>query len=219
MKLTPHIQNILKNSKKDTEWKKEAEERKSARQESRKSGMIATQLAYFMKTNGISQTDLGKLVNVTPQQISKILKGRENLTLGTIEKIESALNIDLIRTVNLESELNKFSKDLQATKSSSIALDLGTGSIGYALKKPSYQSFHNSRFYGGTLSNSPLPTFANGYYGQMKQKAIKRAHERFEMLKQEFHFESEVCLVDVKHKSYSKKVAWVDSESFVAEEI
>lgn len=64
MKLNPHIQNILNNSKKDTEWKKEAEERKSVRQESRKSGMIATQLAYFMKTNGISQTDLGKLIGL-----------------------------------------------------------------------------------------------------------------------------------------------------------
>lgn len=219
MKLTPHIQNILKNSKKDTEWKKEAQERKSARQESRKSGMIATQLAFYMKTNGVSQTDLGKLLGVSPQQVSKILKGRENLTLGTIEKIESALNIDLIKTVNLESPQNLNVKGFKALKSSSMAINLGTGLIGYALGKPSYQSIAKKGFYGGTLSNSPLPTFANGYYEQMKQKAIKRANERFEMLKQEFHFESEVCIVDLKHKSSPKKAAWVDPESFIAEEI
>lgn len=75
----------------------EAEERKSVRKECRKSRMIATQLAYFMKTNGISQTDLGKLAGVSPQQISKILKGRKNLTLGTIEKIKIALKIELIK--------------------------------------------------------------------------------------------------------------------------
>lgn len=96
-----HIQNILKNSKKDTEWKKEAEERLQTRNESKKSGLIATQLAIYMAENGISQTDLGKMTGVSPQQISKVLKGRENLTLTTIEKIENALEIQLIEVNNL----------------------------------------------------------------------------------------------------------------------
>lgn len=104
MKKNLHIQNIIKNSKKDTEWKKEAEERKAVRQQSKKSGIIATQLAYYMKVYGITQTHLGKMIGVSPQQISKILKGRENLTLGTIEKIEDALQIELISTVNFEKE-------------------------------------------------------------------------------------------------------------------
>jgi|AntRauMFilla1563_2_1112583.scaffolds.fasta_scaffold01417_6 transcriptional regulator with XRE-family HTH domain len=219
MKLTPYIQDILKNSKKDIEWKKEAEERKTARQESRKSGIIATQLAYFMKINGVSQTDLGKLVGVKPQQISKILKGKQNLTLGTIEKIESALKIDLIRTVNLESEQKLIASALQEIKSSSIVLDLGKGSIGYVSAKPTYHLLAKTRFYGGALNNSPLPTFANGYNEEIKQKAIKPADERFEIFKQEFHFESEEFLVDVNHKSPPKKVAWVEPESYIAEEI
>lgn len=53
MELNSHVQYILKNSKKDTEWKKEAEERKSVRQESEKAGKIATQLAFYMKSEGI----------------------------------------------------------------------------------------------------------------------------------------------------------------------
>ncbi|MEB2787287.1 helix-turn-helix domain-containing protein [Algoriphagus persicinus] len=216
MKLNPHIQNILDNSKKDREWEKEAEERKSVRQESRKSGMIATQLAYFMKTNGISQTDLGKLVGVSPQQISKILKGRENLTLGTIEKIESALKIELIKAVDLEAAQNRTGTVLQSPKSSSKMLDLGTASFKVAIEK--------TRFYGGTMSNPPLPAFANSYYEEMKQKAIKRAHERFEMLSspREFHFESEECLapiVTVGNKSRQLKKVWVESEGFISEEI
>lgn len=216
MKLTPHIQNILKNSKKDAEWKKEAEERKSARKESRKSGMIATQLAFYMKTNGVSQTDLGKLVGVSPQQISKILKGRENLTLGTIEKIESALNIELIKAIDLEAAQNHTVTFLQPQKSSSMRLDLGTGSIGVAKEK--------TRFYAGTMSNPLIPAFANVYYEEMKLKAIKRAHERHEMLSspREFNFESEECLmpiVTVRNKSRQLKKVWVESESFIAEEI
>lgn len=108
MTLNSHIQNILKNSKKDTEWKKEAEERLKARTESKKSGLIATQLAIYMAEKGISQTALGKMTGVSPQQISKIMKGRENLTLATIEKIEDALGIQLIQ-VNIleEAELKR----------------------------------------------------------------------------------------------------------------
>jgi transcriptional regulator with XRE-family HTH domain len=102
MTLNSHIQNILKNSKKDTEWKKEAEERLQARGQSKKSGLIATQLAVYMAENGISQTALGKMTGVSPQQISKVLKGRENLTLATIEKIENALGIQLIHVNSLE---------------------------------------------------------------------------------------------------------------------
>jgi transcriptional regulator with XRE-family HTH domain len=106
MTLTLHIQNILKNSNKDTEWKKEAEERQAARKESKKAGLIATQLAYYMAMHKISQTDLGKMIGVKPQQISKVLKGRENLTLATIEKIEEALGINLIQVINQETKAN-----------------------------------------------------------------------------------------------------------------
>ena len=108
MKISPHIQNILKNSKKDTEWNKEAEERLQAHNESTKSGLIATQLAIYMAENKISQTALGKMTGVSPQQISKVLKGKENLTLSTIEKIEDALGVQLIQ-VNIleEAELKR----------------------------------------------------------------------------------------------------------------
>jgi ribosome-binding protein aMBF1 (putative translation factor) len=35
-------------------------------------------------------------MKVSPQQINKIVKGQENLTLETISKLEIALNIQLI---------------------------------------------------------------------------------------------------------------------------
>jgi len=45
---------------------------------------------------GMTQKKLAELMNVSPQQISKILKGQENLTLETISKLSETLGVDLI---------------------------------------------------------------------------------------------------------------------------
>jgi len=45
-----------------------------------------------------AQYDMG----VTPQYINKIVKGKENLTLETIAKIEKALGITLIEVPSFE---------------------------------------------------------------------------------------------------------------------
>ncbi len=62
---------------------------------------IAIQINSYLKSNHIKQKELAILLEVSPQQISKIIKGRENLTLETISKIEQALNINLIDLTNL----------------------------------------------------------------------------------------------------------------------
>jgi ribosome-binding protein aMBF1 (putative translation factor) len=43
-----------------------------------------------------TQKTLADKIEVTPQQIQKIVKGRENLTLETIVKLEIALNISIL---------------------------------------------------------------------------------------------------------------------------
>jgi ribosome-binding protein aMBF1 (putative translation factor) len=43
-----------------------------------------------------TQKTLADKMEVTPQQIQKIVKGRENLTLETIVKLESILNISIL---------------------------------------------------------------------------------------------------------------------------
>lgn len=45
---------------------------------------------------GMTQKMLAEKMQVSPQYISKILKGKENLSLETISHIEKALNIALI---------------------------------------------------------------------------------------------------------------------------
>jgi transcriptional regulator with XRE-family HTH domain len=49
-----------------------------------------------LKAQGLTQKDLAERLNVTPQQISKIVKGEENLTLETITNLELALGIHII---------------------------------------------------------------------------------------------------------------------------
>lgn len=43
-----------------------------------------------------TQKDLAELMNITPQQVNKMVKGTENLTLETISRVEKALDIQLI---------------------------------------------------------------------------------------------------------------------------
>lgn len=46
---------------------------------------------------GISQKQLAERMKCSPQYISKVLKGWENLSLETLFKIESALDISIVK--------------------------------------------------------------------------------------------------------------------------
>lgn len=49
-----------------------------------------------MKQLGLIQKALAERMNCTQQYISKILKGKENMSLDTLSKLERALGITLI---------------------------------------------------------------------------------------------------------------------------
>jgi len=46
----------------------------------------------------MNQTSLAEKMGCSQQYVSKVLKGKENLSLESIWKIESVLNIDLVKT-------------------------------------------------------------------------------------------------------------------------
>lgn len=54
---------------------------------------IATVMSSRMVELGLTQRTLAKKMNCTQQYVSKVLKGRENLSLETMCKIEDALDI------------------------------------------------------------------------------------------------------------------------------
>ncbi|HZE83854.1 MAG TPA: helix-turn-helix transcriptional regulator [Puia sp.] len=78
-------------------WSKEADYRLKNHKWLRYSHQVASRILAAMEDKkGMTQKKLAKLMAVSPQQISKILKGHENLTLETISKFSEALGIELI---------------------------------------------------------------------------------------------------------------------------
>lgn len=74
-------------------WKVQAQKRKKENAWLSKSRAIAFIVLDTLKMKGMTQVQLAELLEVTPQQVNKIVKGRENLTLETISKLEDALGV------------------------------------------------------------------------------------------------------------------------------
>ncbi|MBN8699600.1 MAG: helix-turn-helix transcriptional regulator [Chitinophagales bacterium] len=53
-------------------------------------------LAKIDEREDLSQAELARTLDISPQQVSKIVKGQENLTLETIGKLSDALGFELI---------------------------------------------------------------------------------------------------------------------------
>ena len=68
-----------------------------------KSSEIAVNILEALKDQKISQKKLADKMEVSAQQINKIIKGNQNLTLETISKLEDALNITLLKTVDYKA--------------------------------------------------------------------------------------------------------------------
>lgn len=49
-----------------------------------------------MKQEGLTQKALAERMDCTRQYVSKILKGKENMSLDTLSKLEDALSISLV---------------------------------------------------------------------------------------------------------------------------
>ena len=63
---------------------------------------IAATMSDRMEELGMTQRVLAEKMNCTQQYVSKVLKGRENLSLETLGKIENALGITI-----LQARINK----------------------------------------------------------------------------------------------------------------
>jgi transcriptional regulator with XRE-family HTH domain len=67
-----------------------------------KSAKIALKILRHIRKEKINQIQLSEMLKVTPQNVSKILKGHENLTLETITKFEITLGISLMEVPEYE---------------------------------------------------------------------------------------------------------------------
>ena len=91
------IEFLMKNqSNTASKWREEAEYRRRNARWLRYSAMIALQVRDRMTQIGMTQVVLAEKLGCTQQHISMLLKGKNNLTLETIAKLEEALDFDII---------------------------------------------------------------------------------------------------------------------------
>lgn len=77
-------------------WREEAEWRRDNWSWLRHSQRIAVKVLLQMKQMGLTQKALAERMNCSQQYVSKILKGKENMSLETLSKLEEALDINII---------------------------------------------------------------------------------------------------------------------------
>ena len=89
---------ILEQNEVKTKWRENAQWRRENRRWLRYSGFIALTVMNRLDQIGLSQKELAERMHCSPQYISKLLKGSENLTLETISKLEECLDLDLVKS-------------------------------------------------------------------------------------------------------------------------
>jgi len=97
--------------------------RRKNRSTIRQSQDIALKVLLRLEFLGWSKRDLAKRMQVSPQQVSKVVRGTENLTLKTIVKLQEVLEIPLLASYyennieNLKEEVGVIQAELEEIKS------------------------------------------------------------------------------------------------------
>jgi transcriptional regulator with XRE-family HTH domain len=117
-------------SKEPSGWLKDAQWRSENRAWLKHSQAIAIRILRTLRAKNVSQKELAEKIGVSPQQVNKIVKGRENLTLETISKLEAALDIVLLALPpSSESTTHKRSSTLVPEPKKSTAKKSGAKTV------------------------------------------------------------------------------------------
>lgn len=65
----------------------------------RMSRSVALTIVDYMQENQLSRAEMAKILNVSPQYLSRILSGTENFSLKSVAKIEAALGVSCLKPV------------------------------------------------------------------------------------------------------------------------
>lgn len=79
-----------------SKWRQNAEFRITNKEWLKVSQYIAMKMLDRMEQMDINQRELAERMNCSQQYVSKILKGKENLSLETLSKIEIALELNFL---------------------------------------------------------------------------------------------------------------------------
>jgi len=87
---------------KPSSWLTDAKKNAIKTEAAIKSMELAIHIGNAIEAQGISQKSLAEKLGVSPQYISRLLKGKQNLSLETITSLEFALGITLISIPAIE---------------------------------------------------------------------------------------------------------------------
>ncbi|MDE6206427.1 MAG: helix-turn-helix transcriptional regulator [Muribaculaceae bacterium] len=82
-----------------SKWRENAEWRRANKSWLRYSQRIAMMMLDKMEELKLTQKSLAERMGCSQQYISRILKGTENLSIETISKIETALDLNILQGV------------------------------------------------------------------------------------------------------------------------
>ena len=104
-KLRSEIENLAIDDK--GSWLKKARYRRDNRAWLRKAHRIAVNVLRVLDEKGIQQKELAKSLNISPQKMSEIVKGKQNLTLEMISRLEEELGVRLIDITDHKIQVDK----------------------------------------------------------------------------------------------------------------
>lgn len=81
-------------------WREEAEWRRANRAWLRRSQLVAVKILDRMEEMNWTQQQVADLLGCSQQYVSRIVKGRENLSLEMLSKIEDALGVTVFANNN-----------------------------------------------------------------------------------------------------------------------
>ncbi|MBN9383476.1 MAG: helix-turn-helix transcriptional regulator [Chitinophagaceae bacterium] len=89
---------ILKkiDSGKRSSWLEARAKKRSHKKARENARLVAIRVLTILRERNMSQTELAEKMSVSRQQVTKIVKGQENFTFETIDKLETALGVTLM---------------------------------------------------------------------------------------------------------------------------
>ena len=90
------LEKLNSIAKPSTSWLEDARYRVENQDWLERSQIIALNILRSLRAQDKKQTDLAEALHVSPQQVNKWVKGKENFTLETIVKINAALGTDIL---------------------------------------------------------------------------------------------------------------------------
>jgi transcriptional regulator with XRE-family HTH domain len=91
------LAELNKITQKSPTWLEEAQDRVENQDWLEISQRIALKILRTLRAQNKTQLELARALSVSPQQVSKWVKGKENFTVETISKIEAALGCRLVQ--------------------------------------------------------------------------------------------------------------------------